>query len=351
MARAIGDGWRPWPKVLRWCRRCGEGPPKAFYNSRGLCNVCHKTLRGRWGPTWDAEWPTVAWSGKPTGAVGQVVHGPCTQRCGPLKRHDCQCGGPGGVGYTLNEWKERYSPAQVLQATANGDISESLDAWDHLPSEISTQVPLLLRDPRRWLLDMVGKTGAPERTAEEAAKVANAFLYRWWATGPAVPGPGTLFVVKDGILGIAHVKPSKVIVDTRLWAVTAETDAAEIAWSQGHPDTEHEEEETPLTATKAAPPSLVSVKRKVSVPLGDIAVACGLTRPQVYVDGDNWELGWPVGPDWLSLFGTLGKREVVVVWSSLSEGTQEAHTIIDTSRWRDFFSLAAARGRILSKIS
>lgn len=38
-------GGRPWPKVCPTCRNCGNGAPTHFYNSRGLCNVCHKDIR------------------------------------------------------------------------------------------------------------------------------------------------------------------------------------------------------------------------------------------------------------------------------------------------------------------
>ena len=38
-------GGRSWPKVCPTCRMCGLGPPIAYYNARGLCNVCHKDIR------------------------------------------------------------------------------------------------------------------------------------------------------------------------------------------------------------------------------------------------------------------------------------------------------------------
>lgn len=38
-------GGRPFPRVCPVCRNCGEGPPLRYYNSRGLCNVCHKEIR------------------------------------------------------------------------------------------------------------------------------------------------------------------------------------------------------------------------------------------------------------------------------------------------------------------
>lgn len=36
---------RPWPRACPNCRSCGGGPPELFYNSRGLCNICHKDIR------------------------------------------------------------------------------------------------------------------------------------------------------------------------------------------------------------------------------------------------------------------------------------------------------------------
>ncbi len=46
-ARKHGEycGGRPWPIICPVCRICGGGPPTHFYNSRGLCNVCHKRER------------------------------------------------------------------------------------------------------------------------------------------------------------------------------------------------------------------------------------------------------------------------------------------------------------------
>lgn len=38
-------GGRPWPLVAPICRSCQGGAPDHFYNSRGLCNVCHKSSR------------------------------------------------------------------------------------------------------------------------------------------------------------------------------------------------------------------------------------------------------------------------------------------------------------------
>ena len=49
-------GGRPWPLVSPICRKCQGGPPTHFYNSKGLCNVCHKFERkngGKW------RWPDI----------------------------------------------------------------------------------------------------------------------------------------------------------------------------------------------------------------------------------------------------------------------------------------------------
>jgi len=49
-------GGRPFPLVAPICRVCQRGAPDAFYNSRGIENICHKRLRraGRIN-----EWPDV----------------------------------------------------------------------------------------------------------------------------------------------------------------------------------------------------------------------------------------------------------------------------------------------------
>jgi len=46
---------RPWPIACPWCRNCGNGEPTHFYNSRGLCNICHKLIRAD-GPEALEEW-------------------------------------------------------------------------------------------------------------------------------------------------------------------------------------------------------------------------------------------------------------------------------------------------------
>lgn len=47
-------GGRPFPVVCPICRVCQKGPPDAYYNSRGICNVDHKRLRHSKGLE---EWP------------------------------------------------------------------------------------------------------------------------------------------------------------------------------------------------------------------------------------------------------------------------------------------------------
>jgi hypothetical protein len=50
--RKHGRYWkgRPWPRVCPACRNCGrEASPELFYNSRGLCNVCHRSIREEGG--------------------------------------------------------------------------------------------------------------------------------------------------------------------------------------------------------------------------------------------------------------------------------------------------------------
>jgi hypothetical protein len=38
-------GGRPFPVYCPVCRKCGGGKPSHFYNSRGLCNICHREER------------------------------------------------------------------------------------------------------------------------------------------------------------------------------------------------------------------------------------------------------------------------------------------------------------------
>lgn len=38
-------GGRPFPVYCPVCRKCGLGKPGRFYNSRGLCNICHREER------------------------------------------------------------------------------------------------------------------------------------------------------------------------------------------------------------------------------------------------------------------------------------------------------------------
>lgn len=38
-------GGRPWPRACPRCKHCQGGPPDHYYNSRGLCNICHKNIR------------------------------------------------------------------------------------------------------------------------------------------------------------------------------------------------------------------------------------------------------------------------------------------------------------------
>lgn len=86
------------------------------------------------------------------------------------------------------------------------------------------------------------------------------------------------------------------------------------------------------------------VKRRVAVPLSDAAISEGLERPQVWVEGREWELGWSVGPEWLNIAGSLGVDTISVTWSHAA-GISETSTSLTIAPWREFFAAVAERRR------
>ena len=318
------------------------GPPKAFYNSRGLCNVCHKTLRHRQGPPWDTAWDYRSWTGRPTGEVGIISEGGCSRRCGPVARAACGCGGPGGTGLPSKDWRERLGP-RYEEAVLEGDLVDALDAWDNLPPEIGTQAPKMLAKPLQWLRDVVGTYRGPDPLTE-AARVANAAIYRWWRSSPGVPGPGLAVVVAGEQLKL--VKVAAADYATELWETRVSLD--DLVW------TSDDDLDTPppldLVVTVTPPPVMEApsmfeqVKRRVAVPLSDAAISEGLERPQVWVEGREWELGWSVGPEWLNIAGSLGVDTISVTWSHAA-GISETSTSLTIAPWREFFAAVAERRR------
>lgn len=311
-----------------------------------------------------------AWRGRPTGRVGRVdTSGTCDRACGALGRslrHACECGGPGGVGYLPQEWWEKIGQTAYLNRVLDGALVPSLATWEDLPSEISTQVPVLLEHPGRWLKDMVGRSAATRATggeAETAAAVANAALYRWWCSGPAAtPGPGTLFMPitqangRPGV-GIVAVDPEQVQVNRILWSVSAPR-AEALVWLHA-PDTtssvkDDEERERAAEANGKSLPSHLSLvtrlKRTISAPLGDAAFARGLPRPElvVRVDSGEWDLVWELRT--CTLFMTGGDRHqpdtisVVLVDGASGEVAESAVPLAKTP-WGAFFDQLSERER------
>lgn len=251
------------------------------------------------------------------------------------------------MGFTSTEWTSRLGKGRYLELVSEGELSPSLDAWENVPPEISTHVGALLTNPRRWLGDMVGGQEVGHDAARRAAQVANATLYRWWNTGPGVPGPGTLFVAHGSDVRVVHVNPAKVVVDTVLWDVSA-GEIEEYAWSRDVDNTAspRDEEEHEAVAPAAAPPALVRVKRSAAVPLGDAAVVAGLPRPTVTVNGATWELEWPLAFGALYVFGELGRATVhVVLVDDAVDATFEHQVGLTTANWGAMFAALAARER------
>jgi len=326
--------------VVRWCRRCGVGPPN-FYNSRGLCNICHKTLRHVYVPLWDSAWKSAVWTGSPTGQAGVVANGPCQPRCGKLRSHACSCGGPGGGGLPLSTWRERLGQ-RTQELLLEGDLVPALDAWENIPPELTTYIGSLFSRPEVWLADQIGKPAvqalAEPARAVEAARVATSLLYRWWRTGPGVPGPGTAFVVQGGQVVCVHVDP-KVVMPLELWGSSPRIE--DIVWDQiaGSDPTP-----APLdrTDTFVVTTSQQRVLRKHPVEVLTAHAATAGFVAEVLAMGQTWSLGMAVGDEWLEIHGELDAERVEVIWSH-GHGVSVSSPRYASSPWPMFF--AAVRNR------